>query len=527
MPAQVTQSSSLASGAQILVKHPLRRVVILCAFLLVFLALYRVMVLITMPLSAPIGLFTTFMTVWGVCFFLYFVASIWVIMTRPLAGRWLWVELGLIFAGAMVFRFMLISLPLGLSRDAWRYLWDARVTLHGYSPYMYAPLDKVLVPLRNIVFANCPYGEFPTKYPPGAQMVFILGYLLNPTNLVALKGLFVLFDLVTCGALAVLLARKGLDPRRVVIYAWCPLPIVEFAIQGHSDAIAVTFMVLAVLCATSSKQSLRLLAGVCIGLATLARLYPILLLVVLVRRRDWGLVVACVTTIALGYLPFILLGQGGIRSVLLSFSGQQDLHPGVLDMAPIYIANELGSRIASASVFSVTRLLEMAAAGITVLVICIQRLRKRMSVEAALFLLITVTLMVYAHVFPWYMTALLPWIAIVAVPVWTRERGISAKGLAVVMVWYFTCTAVLSYIPGLDQYFTVSNWLIYYGVSFGVMVVGLAVAAVIGFMQHRSAFEAASPSTNSQTLPKRYVWLTLASIRCNLRSPRSPVRRGK
>ena len=148
-------------------------------------------------------------------------------------------------------------------------------------------------------------------------------------------------------------------------------------------------------------------------------------------------------------------------------------------MAPIYIANELGSRIAPASVFSVTRLLEMAVAGITVLVICIQRLRKRMSVEAALFLLITVVLMVYAHVFPWYMTALLPWIAIVAVPVWTRERGVSAKGLAVVMVWYFTCTAVLSYIPGLDQYFTVSNWLIYYGVSFGVMVGGLAVAAVI------------------------------------------------
>lgn len=99
----------------------------------------------------------------------------------------------------MVFRFMLINLPLGLSRDAWRYLWDARVTLHGYSPYTYTPFDKVLVPLRDIVFANCPYREFPTKYPPGAQIFFILGYLLNPTNLVALKGIFVLCDLVTCG----------------------------------------------------------------------------------------------------------------------------------------------------------------------------------------------------------------------------------------------------------------------------------------------------------------------------------------
>ncbi len=494
MSTQISHNSFLVSDTEILVKPShRRRIMMLCGFLLAFLALYGVMVVIAMPLSAPIGQFTTFMAIWGVCFFLYFVVSFWVMMTRPLTGRWLWVELGLIFGGALVFRFMLINLPLGLSRDAWRYLWDARVTLHGYSPYMYAPLDKVLVPLRDIVFANCPYGEFPTKYPPGAQMVFILGYLLNPTNLVALKGLFVLFDLVTCGALAVFLARKGLDPRRVVIYAWCPLPIVEFAIQGHSDVIAVTFMVLAVLSAMSSRQRLRLLAGVCIGLATLARLYPILLLVVVVRRRDWGLVLACVITIALGYLPFILLGQGDIRSVLLSFSGQQDLHPGVVDMAPIYIASKFGIRLASTSVFSVTRLLEMAVASITILVVCIQRLQKRMSVEAALLLLIAVVLMVYAHVFPWYMTALLPWIAILAVPVWTREEGVSAKGLAVVMVWYFSFTVVVSYIPGLDQYFTASNWLIYYGVSFGVMVVGLVVAAVIAFMRHRSDLEPTLP----------------------------------
>jgi hypothetical protein len=490
---QKTHTSSRASDTHILVKHPRRQVEILCGFLLVFLALYVVMVLIAMPLDAPIGVFTTFMTVWGACFFLYFVASIWVMMTRPLAGRWLWVELGLIFGGAVIFRLMLVNLPLGLSRDAWRYLWDARVTLHGYSPYVYAPLDKILIPLRDIVFANCPYGEFPTKYPPGAQMFFMLGYLLNPTNLVALKTLFVLLDLVTCIALAVLLARKGLDPRRVIIYAWCPLPIIEFAIQGHSDAIAVTFMVLAVLCAQSSRKSLRILAGVCIGLAALARLYPILLLLVVVRRRDWGLVGACITTLALGYLPFIVLSQGDIHSVILSFSGQQGLHPGVLEMAPIYIASEFGIRMALPSLFSVTHLLEMVVVGITVLVVYIELMRKRMSVEAALLLLIAVVLMVYAHVFPWYMTALLPWIAMLAVPVWTREGGISAKGLAVVMVWYFTCTVVLSYIPGLRQYSTVSNWLIYYGASFGVMVVGLSMVAVIGFLRHRSDFEPTLP----------------------------------
>lgn len=493
MSAQTTHSPSLSKETQILVKHPRRQVVILCGFVLVFLALYRVMVTVAVPLRAPIGQVITFMTVWGVCFCLYFVASIWVMMTRPLKGRWLWVELGLILGSAMLFRLMLINLPLELSPDAWRYLWDAQVTLHGYSPYTYAPVDKVLIPLRDIVFANAIYRRFPTEYPPGAQIFFILGYLLNPANPVGLKGLNVLFESVTCGALAALLARKGLDPRRVIIYAWCPLPIVEFAVAGHIDAFAISFMVLAVLCATSSRQSLRLLAGICIGLAALVRLYPILLLVALVRRRDWGLVVACFTTIALGYLPFILPGQGDIRSVLFSFTGQQDLHPGVLDLAPFYIASESGIKVQFTSILSVTHLLKMAVAGITVLLVCVQRLRRRMSGEAAILLLLAVVLMVYAHVFPWYVTALLPWIAILATPVWTREEGISPKGLALVMVWYFTCTVVLSYFPGLRQYSTALNWLIYYGVGFGVMVVGLAVAAVIGFNRHRADFEAALP----------------------------------
>ncbi len=470
-------------------KHPHRQIVIVCGFVLGFLVLYSVLLAVALPLNAPIGQLVTFMAVWGACFCLYIVASIWVMMTSPLKGHWLWIELGLILGGAIVFRFMLINLPVGLSPDAWRYLWDARVTLHGYSPYTYAPSDQILVALRNIVFANAIYRQSPTVYPPGAQVFFILGYLFNPTNPVALKGLFVTLDSVTCGALAVILARKGLDPRRVVIYAWCPLPIVEFAIAGHSDVLAISFMVLAVLCTLSSRQGIRLLAGVCIGLATLSRLYPILLLLALVHRRDWRIVGACATTIVLGYLPFILLSQGNIRSVLLSFTGQQDLHPGVLDMVPYYLANGLGIKIQLRSVLSVTHLLEMAVAGITVLLVCIQRLRRRISIEGAALLLIAVVLMVYAHVFPWYATALLPWIAILVTPVWTRNEGISATGLSVTMVWYFTCIVVLSYFPGLRQYFTVSNWMIYYGVSFGIMVGGLALAAIISFNQYRSEWK--------------------------------------
>jgi hypothetical protein len=201
---------------------------------------------------------TPFLLLWLLCFLPYGMACALVLATKPPVGGWRWTELGMIFLGALILRIMLLPTLPGLSRDAWRYLWDARVTLHGYSPYVYAPGDKVLTPLRvALIYGNSRFRNVPTIYPPGAELVYVLSYLLAPSNIVVLKGIFVAFDIVTCGALGLLLNHRGLDPRRVILYAWCPLPIVEFALQGHIDVITLAFTVLAVPAATSHWYVLR------------------------------------------------------------------------------------------------------------------------------------------------------------------------------------------------------------------------------------------------------------------------------
>ncbi len=82
-------------------------------------------------------------------------------------------------------RAMLLPLPPNLSRDSWRYLWDARVTLHGFSPYVYAPVDKALWPLiDNVLFPNSRFRTAPTIYPPGAQGIFLLSYILCTGQLI-------------------------------------------------------------------------------------------------------------------------------------------------------------------------------------------------------------------------------------------------------------------------------------------------------------------------------------------------------
>src|SRR2546429_1593856 len=301
-----------------------------------------------------------FLHVWMISFLPYFAACAFVLATKPLAGKWRWIELAIIVLGAFILRVMLLPLPPGLSHDAWRYLWDARATLNGFSPYVYAPGSKDLAALQNtILYTNSRFRDVPTIYPPGAQAVYLLSYLLAPANLYFLKGLFVTFDMVTCVALIVLLGRKGLDQRRVILYAWCPLPIIEFAMQGHVDVITLTFTILAVLSLANTSVRGRVLTGILIGVATLTKIYPILLLVAAVpgllhedkvsgkpffrrlRGRDYALPGACFGTIMLGYLPYLMLGHGQAFGYFATYASEQGQNAGVTQQ----VVQWLGARL--------------------------------------------------------------------------------------------------------------------------------------------------------------------------------------
>lgn len=480
--ATQTQASSLQANTTSFIQHPWRRLGILFVLLLFSVFSYILLSLAAAQLNRQM---IPFIVAWAFCFLCYLVASIWIMTGKPTSNRFLWYEVGIIFVGAIIFRLMLIPLPLGLSPDPWRYLWDARMIVHGYSPYQYAPNNQVLIPLRNVVYAHAAFRDSPTKYPPGAEFSFVLAYLLTPTSLLGLKIIFFLCDLVTCAALTALLMCKGRDPRYVLLYAWCPLPIVEFAMQSHTDVTTVTCTVLAVLCAVSSKRHLRILAGVMIGLATLTKLYPIILLLVLVRRRDWGLLVACAITIVVGYVPFILLSHGhflGGDGPIAAIMSQREAHIGFVQNMLFITGAKL--HIKASIIQWVVYAVEGLIIGTTLVAVLIGRLRGRMSTEVGVLLLTAVTLAIYAHIFPWYVPTLLPWIALSIVPFWTN-KGLSAKGLAITMVWYFTFTCIVSYIPGVPQYQTLANWLIYYGISFGVVLLGLLVALFILLRKQR------------------------------------------
>ena len=458
------------SSGRILAVRPRGRLAVLFLLLLVSASLYHWLSTVAPPSN---GSPLLFLPVWSICFLPYFLACAYVLTSRPLLGRWRWIELGVLLLGALVFRAMLVPLPPGLSRDVWRYLWDARVVLHGYSPYVYAPGARALEPLRNILFTNCRFRNIPTDYPPGAEDIFLLGYLLDPQSLAGIKVLFLAFDLTTCGALAWLLARRGIDPRVAIIYAWCPLPIVEFAIEGHLDVVAIAFMVLAVLSSTHSSRNARIATGFFLGLATLTRLYPILLLPLLLRRRDWPLVLTFVLTLLSGYLPFVVLGHGQVLGFLTTYAGQQGGNAGIVQAIVRWVS--AGLRLGSASTldleYAVDVLLLVAVAAVVLMA------RRRIGVETAILLLIGTVFAISSHVFPWYVPALLPWIALSIRPV-LPDRWSVATGVAAAIAWYVACTALLSYTNIAIRVKPAPWWGTFFYVERGFVII-LAVAAAI------------------------------------------------
>jgi len=450
-----------------------KRSLVLCALLGISVALYLVLAQFAQPNDTFVA---PFLQTWMVCFLPYFGACLLVFLTPPSVGRWRIAELAIILFGALLFRVLLLPQVPWLSRDSWRYLWDARVILHGYSPYVYAPENPILKPLRDaLIYGNSGYRDVPTVYPPVAQGIYVLSYLLAPSNLFVLKAIFLSFDMLACVGLAALLLQRGIDPRRMIFYAWCPLPIVEFAIEGHLDALTGAFILLTLLCATKRDSSVgwRVLLGVLIAMATLTKIYPLLLLLVVTRRRDWEIPLACFATILLAYIPFVILGHGQVFGFFSTYATEQRQNAGVVPLVVHFFTYEM-LHLKDAVTVLVQYAVDALLVGPLVLFICFLRLRERISMEAATLVLIGGVYAISTHIFPWYTSVLLLFVPLLIGPLWTH-KGLQGKGIAIVGVWYFVCTSLTAY------YFrSTLDWTLYYVFVYGVTV--LLVAVGIGCM---------------------------------------------
>lgn len=205
-------------------------------------------------------------------------------------------------AVAGLLRLVVLPLPPSLSDDVLRYVWDGRVTLAGYNPYLFAPEDPELAELRDANWQIMPHKEVPTVYPPLALALFAAGGQ-GASPLLGIRILLAFIDWFGCGLTFLLAARLGGHPGRAAWYAWNPLVVLEVAGQGHVDGAMVASMVACVLWIERGRfvsSGLAAAAGVATKLVPLVALVPWALTVG--RKHSWAGAARFTAGTALGLL---------------------------------------------------------------------------------------------------------------------------------------------------------------------------------------------------------------------------------
>lgn len=218
---------------------------------------------------------------------------------------------------AVVLRIASISAKAPLSDDLYRYAWDGVVQSAGTDPYRYPPDAEQLRDLRDPWLWPPELADqaretllnragVRTIYPPVAEAWFWLEHQLVPLSAqdegYELAGLGL--DLAVLSALLALLRRAGRDLRAVAVYALAPLAVLEAVQNAHVDVLAVLF----VLGAVAAGARRPVLSATALAGAALVKVYPGLLLPLLLRGRGTrARVVAVAAALAgLAYLPHLL-----------------------------------------------------------------------------------------------------------------------------------------------------------------------------------------------------------------------------
>ena len=304
-----------------------------------------------------------------------------------------------VLAVAALMRLAVLLAPPYLSDDINRYVWDGRVEGAGINPYRYVPADPHLAALRDqTIFPNINRSDYaPTIYPPVAEYVFFLGTRFGE-SLTAMKATLLAFELAGVLLLLRLLQDSRLPRERILIYAWHPLTLWEFAGSGHVDAAVVTFVVLAL---WARRREAAWLSGSALAAAALVKFFPAVLFPALYRRWDWKMPLAAAVTVIVAYLPFIGAGRA-----LLGFLPGYLQEEGLQSGAGFFLWNLLRSvpllEHAGSALY-----LAMAAAALLALAVHSVVTAEGRYLASALTLAVATMVLVSPH-YPWYFTWIVP-----------------------------------------------------------------------------------------------------------------------
>ena len=356
----------------------------------------------------------------------YFAAVVVVSRSRP-SGSMASVAAVVAFGCVMSTTFLLQTPT--LSDDIYRYIWDGKLIVHGISPYQYAPYASQLAFLRDSNWALVNSKDVVSPYPPLLELLNGAIYLVSPT-VAAYKIAFMIPNFATMAVLPLMLRKLNLDPRLSIVYSWNPLFVLEFSSSGHDDPLAL-FFVLASFYALFGGR--RTLSAAAMALGVVSKLFPLLMVPILLRR--WGVRGAALFAVVIAgfYAPFILTTQNVIAPISVYVLSNRSAFNGGAFSVFVSLFDSLGL----SSSFDAARVLELSVFLLVLVWLSWKGLQERTDdLRRAVYCAAAITLYIAlsSTVEPWYLAwVFVPFLAIMSSWAWILFSG-------VIVLTYFTYT---------------------------------------------------------------------------------------
>lgn len=176
----------------------------------------------------------------------------WKIFKTEISSQHIYFLISLAFLLRLSF---LTTIPIG-SDDVYRYMWDGKIQASGINPYLYVPNDARLNSYHSDLLPEAlNFKEMKTIYFPLSQWLFYIGYNLSGESVWGYKLLLFLFELLTIAGLFQLLKKLKIDPKYSLLYALCPLPIFQFAVDAHLDGFGLPLLLFSLFFYMDNKKN--------------------------------------------------------------------------------------------------------------------------------------------------------------------------------------------------------------------------------------------------------------------------------
>jgi uncharacterized membrane protein len=246
---------------------------------------------------------------------------------------------------------------------------------------------------------------------------------MAPGSIWFMKLLFVLSDLGVVILIYKILRLLEQNPLYVIVYAWNPLVLKEFANSGHHDVLAICCVMAAVYFILKGKHTL---SSACLGLGVLSKFYPLIFVPFFLFNKQYKAFFKCLAVIVAGYLPFFVWGQSEPLSVFVglgTYTQEWSMNGSIFEL--IY------------SVLSIFKsdphIISKSICGSIFTVIWFFIFYKNQNIVEKIFWAVTVLFFLSPVGDPWYFSWVIPFLCI--------YRKCSLIALSYLLIWsYFVFT---------------------------------------------------------------------------------------